>query len=84
MLIVTQDGAVLNMDHVAYMWIEAQPDNTWQIKADLDRWVHGRVLGTYKSKMRADVELEGLIRCYELGIRTFIFEKTYEGEVMKG
>lgn len=73
MLIVTQDGAVLNMDHVAYIWIEAQTDKTWQILADLDRWVHGRVLGTYGSKKQAENKLEGFVHFYELNLRAFAF-----------
>ena len=83
MLIVTQDGAVLNMDHVAYMWIEAQPDKTAVILADLERWVHGRVLGTYGSKKQAEDELEVFMHCYELGSGTFIFDKPYESEGME-
>ena len=39
----------------------------------------------YEEKLKqAKEELEGFVHCYELNLRAFVFEKPYEGEVMKG
>ena len=78
MLIVTMDGAVLNLDHVAQIWIEATTNHTWLIKADMDRWVSGRVLGEYNSRQDAEDELDEFLRCHDMNYETHYFERPDE------
>ena len=72
------DGAVLSLDHVAQIWIETTTNHTWLIKADMDRWVSGRVLGEYNSRQDAVNELEGFLHCYDLNYNVHYFERPYE------
>ena len=72
------DGAVLNLDHIAQIWIESTNNHTWVIKADMDRWVSGRVLCEYNSRQDAEDGLQEFLNVHDMNYDTHYFERPDE------
>lgn len=71
MLIVTQDRFVLNLDHIASMWVEGIELHKFAVKADMDRYVSGRIIATYGTRERAVEELNRLVHYYRGGAAVY-------------